>query len=128
MKIIYFDGVCGLCNGFVDFVLKIDSKKIFKFSPLQGNYASTQLPKYLTEELSSVAVSVDGKVYTKAEAVTTILTEIGGIWSCVKIFSLFPLTMQNTIYDFVARHRYHIFGKKNSCRLPTADEKERFVI
>ncbi len=128
MKIIYFDGVCGLCNGFVDFILKIDRKKIFKFSPLQGAYASAQLPKYLTEDLSSVVVSINGRVYTKAEAVTKILIEIGGLWSSIKIVSLFPLFLQNNAYDFIARHRYRIFGKKSSCRIPTDEEKERFVI
>lgn len=127
MKIIYFDGVCGLCNGFVDFILRIDRQRVFKFSPLQGNIASAQLPKYLTEDLSSVVVSIDGKVYTKAQAVTTILTEIGGFWGLVKIFSFIPQSVQNKVYDFIARHRYRIFGKKSSCRIPTNEEKERFV-
>lgn len=128
MKIIFFDGVCGLCNGFVDFILKIDKKRKFHFSPLQGEYAAKTLPRHLTKELSSLAFMSNGKIYTKSEAVLMILSETGGFWALSSIFRIIPKSFQNVIYDFVAKYRYVIFGKKSSCRLPTSEERSRFVI
>jgi predicted DCC family thiol-disulfide oxidoreductase YuxK len=128
MKIIFFDGVCGLCNGFVDFIMKIDKKKVFLFSPLQGSYASSNLTQSMTQDLSSVVVLIDGKIYTKSEAVQKILTEIGGIWGIAKFFILIPRSLQNYLYDQIAKNRYHIFGKKAACRIPTEEERSRFVI
>jgi predicted DCC family thiol-disulfide oxidoreductase YuxK len=127
MKIIFFDGVCGLCNGFVDFIIKIDKKKIFLFSPLQGAYASTQLPETMTQDLTSVVLLIDGKTYTKSEAVQKILREIGGIWVLSSIFTVVPRFIQNSIYDQIAKNRYQLFGKKKLCRIPTEEERSRFV-
>jgi predicted DCC family thiol-disulfide oxidoreductase YuxK len=128
MKIIFFDGVCGLCNGFVDFIIKIDKKQVFSFSPLQGAYASSNLASSMTQDLSSVVVLIDGKVYIKSEAVQKILTEIGGVWGLARLLILIPRSVQNYIYDQVAKNRYSLFGKKQSCRIPTEEERSRFVI
>lgn len=128
MKIIFFDGVCGLCNGFVDFIIKIDKKKVFLFSPLQGPYASSSLSQDMTQDLNSVVVLIDGKIYTKSEAVQRILTEIGGIWGIAKFLFLIPRSLQNSLYDQVAKNRYVIFGKKSACRIPSEEERSRFVI
>jgi predicted DCC family thiol-disulfide oxidoreductase YuxK len=128
MKIIFFDGVCGLCNGFVDFIIKIDKKQVFSFSPLQGAYASSTLPQKMTQDLSSVVLLIDGKIYIKSEAVQKILTEIGGVWGLARFFILIPRSIQNYLYDQIAKNRYHFFGKKKSCRIPTEAERSRFVI
>ena len=128
MKIIFFDGVCGLCNGFVDFIIKIDKKKTFLFSPLQGAYASSNLAPSMTQDLSSVVVLINGKVYIKSEAVQKILTEIGGVWGLARLLILIPRSVQNYIYDQVAKNRYSLFGKRQSCRIPTEEERSRFVI
>ena len=127
MKVIFFDGVCGLCNGFVDFIMKIDKEKKFHFSPLQSEYAQKNLPPEYTRDLKSVVYKVDDHYYNKSEAVIKVLTEIGGIWQLATIGEFLPLPVLNWSYDMVAKNRYKLFGKKETCRLPTPDERSRFV-
>jgi predicted DCC family thiol-disulfide oxidoreductase YuxK len=127
-KIIFFDGVCGLCNGFVDFIISIDKKNKFYFSPLQNDFAQKNLPKDLTENLNSVVYLSEGKTFSKSEAVLKILNDIGGIWKISIIARALPNKFSNSVYDLVAENRYKIFGKKEACRLPTPEERSRFVI
>lgn len=128
MKVIFFDGVCGLCNGFVDFVMKIDKKNEYYFSPLQSEYAKTHLPEEFTKDLKSIVYLNEEKILSRSEAVIKILSEIGGIWSLIRIGNLFPKPFADFAYDMVAENRYKLFGKKESCRLPTPEERGRFVI
>jgi predicted DCC family thiol-disulfide oxidoreductase YuxK len=127
-NVVFFDGVCGLCNGFVDFVMSVDKEKKFKFSPLQSEFAQKNLPPEMTANLDSVVFLQDGKTFRKSQAVIKILEDMGGIWSLAKIGKIFPESFLNSAYDLVAQNRYKIFGKKDSCRLPTPDERTRFII
>ena len=128
MNIIYFDGVCGLCNGFVDFIMKFDRNAVFKFSPLQSEYAKSTLPAEFIQDLDSVVVQIDGKTLRKSKAVFAVLKKLGGIWSLAGAFGVLPENFLNKAYDLVAENRDKIFGKKDSCRLPTPDERARFVL
>lgn len=125
--IIFFDGVCGLCNGFVDFIMAIDHKKRFLFSPLQSEFAKTHLPSELTKDLKSVVLLSEGKLHTKSGAVIKVMNEIGGIWKIVALGKILPSIFANKLYDLVAENRYSLFGKKETCRLPTEEERQRFV-
>jgi predicted DCC family thiol-disulfide oxidoreductase YuxK len=126
--IIFFDGVCGLCNGFVDFVMATDKKKEFKFSPLQSEFAQKNLPPEMTANLDSVVYLHDGKTFRKSQAVIRILEDMGGIWSLAKLGKILPESLLNSAYDLVAQNRYKVFGKKETCRLPTPEERARFII
>jgi predicted DCC family thiol-disulfide oxidoreductase YuxK len=126
-KIIFFDGVCGLCNHFVDFIITRDHQKKFYFSPLQGQYAQELLPSELTQELKSIVYVSDGKVLMKSQAVIQIMQELGGIWQLAQVGKLLPLSFQNFFYDMVGSNRYRLFGKKETCRLPSAEERQRFI-
>lgn len=126
-KIIFFDGLCGLCNGFVDFMLKVDKKGIFSYSPLQSEYAAGVLPQDLREDLKTVVVMIDGKIYKKSQAIQKIFEALGGGWSLIGKNHLIPSSLLNVAYDVVASNRYKIFGKKDSCRLPTPEERARFL-
>ena len=127
-RVIFFDGLCGLCNGFVDFILKIDHEAKFKFSPLQSEYAKAHLPAEYILDLKTVIVQIDGENLRKAPAVMAIFKEIGGIWGVLSLISALPAPFLNIFYDMVAENRYQIFGKKDSCRLPTPTEKTRFLL
>jgi predicted DCC family thiol-disulfide oxidoreductase YuxK len=127
MKIIFFDGVCGLCNGFIDFVLKIDKKNQFHFSALQSDFAVKNLPEEYTKDLKSVVYMNDGKVYVKSKAVINILSEIGGPWRIFSSAKILPYSLLNTAYDLVATNRYRVFGKKETCRIPTQEERSKFI-
>jgi predicted DCC family thiol-disulfide oxidoreductase YuxK len=128
MKIIFFDGYCGLCNGFVDFILKFDKNAVFKFSPLQSEFAKTKLNQSDVEDLKSVVVIINDKTYRKAEAALKALAELGWPWKILLIFSLLPEKVLNLFYDLIAANRYRIFGKRETCRLPTPEERERFIL
>lgn len=126
-KVIFFDGVCGLCNGFVNFILSVDNKKQFLFSPLQSEYAKTNLPAEMTTDLKSVVYLKDGKQYSKSDAVLRIMNDLGGIWKLSQLGKALPENLRNKAYDMVAANRYKLFGRKETCRLPSADERNRFV-
>lgn len=127
-NIVFFDGHCGLCSEFVDFVLKADKRKIFKFSPLQSEFASKHLPEFLTRDLSTVVIIIDGQTFTKARAVLHLFKKMGGPWSLLSIFRFLPKGILNFFYDQIAKYRYLIMPKKETCRLPTPQEKERFIL
>ena len=128
VKIIFFDGVCGLCNGFVTFIMKVDKKRKFYFSPLQGEFANEHLPKHFISDLKSVVLMSDGKISSKSDAVIRILVEIGGIWKVALICRILPVFLLDFFYNLIAENRYRLFGKKSSCRIPSPEERSRFVI
>jgi predicted DCC family thiol-disulfide oxidoreductase YuxK len=127
-NIIFFDGVCGLCNGFIDFVLAVDKSEKYRFSPLQSESAHRLLPSEITQNLTSVVLYQNGKIFTKSEAVIRVLHGMGGIWKIAIIGNILPARLRNRTYDWVAKHRYRFFGKKETCRLPQPEERSRFVI
>lgn len=126
--VIFFDGVCGLCNTSVDTVLRWDRREIFRFAPLQGETAARTLTKADTEHLDSVAVQLNGHIYRKSAAAVRILWQLGGIgWVAGTALWLIPKPLRDWGYDVVASHRYRWFGKKETCRLPTSAERARFL-
>lgn len=127
--IIFFDGVCGLCNGWVDFVIRRDKRSLFKFSPLQGKLARTQLapfhgPRGLLD--SMVLFDVDGLHY-RSDGVLRTLRGLSGFWKLFYLFHLVPRPLRDAVYDCIARNRYRWFGQRASCRLPTPQEREKFI-
>ena len=128
MKIIFFDGVCGLCNGFINFIMKVDKKKIFLFSPLQGEYANSNIPKHFSTDLKSVVLLSEGKFFSKSQAVIRIMVEIGGIWKIALIGRIFPEFILDFFYGLIAKNRYHLFGKRTACRMPSKEKRSRFLI
>jgi predicted DCC family thiol-disulfide oxidoreductase YuxK len=127
--IIFFDGVCGLCNHFVHLLFRIDEYKVFLVAPLQGKSAQARLPKDLTEGLNSVIVLTErGKILTKSQGVLWILKSVGGVWVLLAfMIKIIPTPIADYCYDKIATRRYQWFGKKDSCRLPTPEEKGRFL-
>ena len=128
MKVIFFDGYCGLCNGFIDFMMKIDRSAKFKFSPLQSDFARSTLRSEDVNDLKSLVVLIDGKFYRKAPGVLRALAELGGTWKLISILRILPSGLLNLGYDVVAQNRYRLFGKSDTCRLPTPVEKTRFIL
>jgi predicted DCC family thiol-disulfide oxidoreductase YuxK len=128
MRVIFFDGYCGLCNGFINFVMKTDTKGLFKFSPLQGEFAKTHLSQNDILDLKSVVILINGKTYRKAEGVYKGLAELGGLWRMLLLFNLIPTPILNFFYDLVAANRYRLFGKRETCRLPSPEERSRFIL
>jgi len=127
--VILFDGVCNLCNGFVQFVIAHDTAGVFQFASLQSDAAIEILKKHglPTHQLSSVVLSEGDRYYTKSDAALRVAGRLSGIWSLARLFLVLPKFLRDWGYDLVARNRYRLFGKKESCWLPTPELKQRFL-
>jgi predicted DCC family thiol-disulfide oxidoreductase YuxK len=127
--IILFDGVCTLCNGFVQFILKKDKNKVFQFASLQSKYgkqfsAHFNLP---IDDPETIVLYDGNKIHTESEAVIRIISSFHGIWKSFIILSIFPKFIRNWFYRLIARNRYKIFEKKDQCMVPDWDIKDRFI-
>ncbi len=128
MKLILFDGYCGLCNKSVDWVIQHDTHHVFKFAPLQGKTAQNLSADISSiKNLDTVILWVDGKAFKKSEAGIQILKELPFPWKLLSIFSIFPTRLNDFFYDFIAKSRYKWFGKLDTCRLPSPEEKDLFL-
>lgn len=126
--IVYFDGVCGFCNKSVDFLLRHDKQGRLKFSPLQGETAARVLPIGLREDLQTMVVTKNGKTYRRSEAALQAAKELPWPWSAAAKVALWvPGFLRNGVYSLIARYRYKLFGKLPTCRLPSAEERSRFL-
>jgi len=127
-NIVFFDGYCVLCNGFVDFLLQADTKQKLKFASLQGQTAKKLLaPSYLQSVDTVIFLNSDYRVLTKSDAIIDIVKTLGGSWKLITVFSILPSFILDKIYDVLARNRFTWFGKRNSCRIPAEDEKDRIL-
>ena len=120
-NLVFFDGVCNLCNSTVQILLNIDKYQRLKFGSLQGETAKNILPAYQIspEKLTSIIFIHNDKSYTESTAVLEIFRVLGGPWKALYIFKIIPGFIRNGIYRIVARYRYKWFGKKDQCRIPS---------
>lgn len=126
--IVFFDGVCGLCDHTVKRLLKLDSRHRMLFAPLQGETAAQLLPPVDIQELKSLVVCDRHGVARCSTAVVRILWHLGGLYRVLScLLWLIPSPIRNWGYRFVAARRYHWFGKHDACRLPLPGERERFL-
>lgn len=125
--VIYFDGFCGLCNGFVDFVLSRDKARRFRFAPLQGSTAKARFGDPGDVDPTTIVLEEDGRTFERSTAALRIISGLGGGWSIVSVLGLVPRFLRDAVYDWVARHRYGWFGKRDSCRLPSPEERAVFL-
>ena len=127
--VILYDGVCGLCNSFNTFVLRHDRKAVFRFAPLQSEFATVVLARHEknASELDTVYLLENDALYMRADAALRILKRLGGIWKLSVIFRIVPKFLQNAAYNWIARNRYRIFGKYDTCPVPDPKWKDRFL-
>lgn len=133
--VILYDGVCGLCNRLVQFVLKHDSQDRFRFASLQSDFAAKLLRRHGADpgELDTMYVVLDyaqagEQLASRSAAAIVVLRELGGIWGILGgLLQLLPKALRNWGYNLVARHRYRIFGKYESCPLPEEKHRGRFL-
>lgn len=132
--IIFFDGVCGLCNGVVLFVLQKDKREHFHFSPLQSPFALDILPKHGgdPQALNTFYVlknpnAPQPELLSKSTAALYVLSELGGIYRILSYARFLPRFFRDFCYDIIAKNRYRFFGKKESCMLPEQNWLSRFI-
>lgn len=131
---ILFDGVCNLCNGFVQFVIRHDPASRFRFAALQSEAAHALLAAHglakaahTTAAPDSVLLLRGGRLYSHSTAVLHIAGGLGGVWRLAGVGWLLPRPWRDALYRVVARHRYRWFGRQESCLLPTPALRTRFL-
>ncbi|HKP47623.1 MAG TPA: thiol-disulfide oxidoreductase DCC family protein [Pyrinomonadaceae bacterium] len=132
--ILLYDGVCGLCNRLVQFIIKRDRNGHFRFASLQSEIASAVLKKHGRDphDLDTVYVIVDysqpsERLLARSDAILFVLKKIGGFWRLAMAGRVLPRPLRDLIYNLVARNRYRVFGRYESCMLPDPQHRAKFL-
>lgn len=127
--ILLFDGVCNLCNRTVQFVIKRDVKKRFRFAALQSASGQALLQELglPVHHFNTVVLIHGDKYYVKSTAALRVLKELGGLWKICYALIVIPAPIRDLVYDMVAKTRYRVFGRRDECMVPTPEIKERFI-
>ena len=126
--ILFFDGHCGMCNSFVNHILRSDRQQTLLFAPLQGSTARDLLPPLSADarEWSLIYLDESG-IYDQSDAFLQICQRLGGVWRPLNWLRLIPRFIRNPVYRFIARNRFRWFDKSAACRVPTPEERARFL-
>jgi predicted DCC family thiol-disulfide oxidoreductase YuxK len=128
MPLVLFDGVCNLCNGAVQFIIRRDPKAEFQFAPLTSAAASRALASLPSRELpDSVVLVDDGRIYTRSDAALRIARGLRFPWPLAYAFAVVPRGLRDWVYDAVASRRYRWFGRRDQCTIPGPSIRERFL-
>ncbi len=127
--IVLFDGVCNLCNGAVQFIIRHDKNEKFLFASLQSEIGKRILSSnnLSRDDLKTFLLIEDERVYTKSTAALRVIKQLNGFISILYTFNVIPKFIRDSIYDLVAKNRYNWFGKKDECMIPTPQLKARFL-
>ena len=127
--ILLFDGVCNLCNGFVNFLLEWEQDSRLHFAAMQSSAGQALLRHHdlpLTDYRSMVLID-DGKLYRKSAAALRLLRGLRRPWCWLRVLAVVPAPLRDRAYDLIARHRYRLFGRQHQCRVPTPALRQRFL-
>lgn len=128
-SIIFFDGVCNLCNTSIDFVIQRDKKDHFLVGALQDETSKRILERFEVDKnyLDSIVLLESDQIYYKSTAALKIAKNLSGLWPLLHSLVILPESFRDFIYDWIGKNRYKWFGKKSTCRLPTKEEQQKFL-
>lgn len=127
--VILFDGICNLCSGAVQFIIKHDPKKHFRFASLQSKFGEEVMKHFglPVNQFNSFILLENGKIYTRSTAALKVAKKLKGAWSLAYGFIIIPYFIRDAVYNLIARNRYKWFGKKEECWIPTSELKSLFL-
>lgn len=127
--VVLFDGVCNLCDGFVSWLIRHDTSGQFLLASLQGQTGQRLCPDIRESSASewSIVLIEHGGRYEQSDAVIRIVSSLPGVFRVTRALLLVPRPLRDLVYRWVARNRYRWFGKRQTCRVPTVDERRRFL-
>lgn len=132
--IVLYDGVCGLCNRLIQFILKRDQSDRFRFASLQSEFANTLLRRHGKDarDLDTFYVAIDygqpgERLLSRSDGILFVVAQLGGLWKFAGIGRVLPKVLRDAFYGVVARNRYRVFGKYESCMLPDPRHKHKFL-
>ncbi|WP_281040885.1 DCC1-like thiol-disulfide oxidoreductase family protein [Mesorhizobium sp. M7A.F.Ca.US.011.01.1.1] len=126
---IVFDGVCVLCSGFVRMVVRLDRQGRFRFATAQSAFGEALFRKHglRTDSYETNLVLIDGVAFTRLDSFVAVMAELGWPWRAAKALLLLPRPLRDWLYDRIAKNRYALFGRKDSCEIPAPELRERFL-
>jgi predicted DCC family thiol-disulfide oxidoreductase YuxK len=127
--VVLFDGVCNLCNGAVQFLIRRDHKGVFRFASLQSGPAQVLLKGHQLKsgQFDSIVVVKAGQVYERSDAVMILANALGFPWKLMVAGKVLPRFLRDGLYNFISRNRYRIFGRRESCMIPDPAHKGKFL-
>ena len=127
--LIVFDGVCVLCSGFVRMVVRVDRKSRFRFATAQSPFGEALFKKHglRTDSYETNLVMVDGAAFTQLDSFIAVMAELGWPWRAAKLLLLLPRPLRDWLYNRIAKNRYALFGRKESCDIPSAELRGRLI-
>ncbi|KAB1071271.1 DUF393 domain-containing protein [Tamlana haliotis] len=131
-NIVFFDGVCNLCNGFINFVISRDKNGTIYYATLQSDFAKSTLKDEFiqenTSDFSTIYFYTNNTLYTKSSAVLRVFSKLSPSYAIfAKVLMIIPEFIRDGLYSFIAKNRYVFFGKKSTCRIPTENERKQFI-
>jgi len=128
MKVVFFDGHCSICNASVDWLMKVDKTGELKFASLQGETASKLLGHAPGKiDFDTVVYLRDGEKFERSTAILKILADSGSLWRLSSVFLAIPTSLRDVLYKLVAKNRYRFIKRRETCRLPTQEERGRLL-
>jgi predicted DCC family thiol-disulfide oxidoreductase YuxK len=129
-QLVVFDGVCNLCNGTVQFIIKRDRKKKFSFTAYQSSAGQAILSQhgFPATDQSTVVYVKNEVLFFKSKAILEILKDLGCFWNLFYILIIIPPFARDFIYGIIAKNRYRVFGMRESCMVPTSEVMDRFLL
>ena len=134
MPVLLYDGLCGFCDGAVQFILARDRAGVIQFAPLQGEFARGVFARHpeLRDVDSLMLIEIDSEtgreqVSLRSEGALRVAFHLGGAWRATAVLRIIPRVLRDAAYDSFAKIRYRVFGRLDACVLPTGDERERFL-
>lgn len=126
--ILFFDGVCGLCNASIDWLMSRDRRGVVRYAPLQGETAARMLPPADSQSLNSVVLKDEAGLHRRSSAAVRTLAHLGGRYRVyARLLWLIPAPLRELGYKIISKTRYRIFGKRETCRMPTPAERGRIL-
>lgn len=127
-RIVLFDGVCNYCNAMVNFTIQHDREKKYKFATLQSNIGQKLLAEHgIGKDVDSVILIENGKAFLHSTAGLRIARNLSGIYSLSYVFIIIPAFIRDWAYKLIAKYRYRLFGRTETCMIPTPEMRERFL-
>lgn len=127
--IVIFDGVCNFCNGAVNFIINRDPNGIFAFTPMQSELAHELMKRYSVPDVGvdTFLLIKNGQCFVFSSAALEITKDLTGLWYFFNVFRVVPKPIRDAIYKMFARNRYKLFGRKDTCMVPSKEVRSRFV-
>lgn len=128
-RVVLFDGVCKLCNGWAKFLIKHDQQQLFRLASVQSAEGQAILHYFglPLDHFDTMAYVDDGRLFVRSTAVLHIVALLPAPWSWLRALRLCPRPLRDWCYDRIALNRYRLFGRYDSCLLPSADHAKRFL-